>query len=120
MRPLSGFDVDRLPSFAFVTPSLCNDGHDCPNATVDAWAREHIQPVLDSRAYRAGKVAVFVWYDEDRPVPNLWITPTAKPGIHLLAGAGYAGTLAAWESMLGLHCLANACTAVDMRTAANS
>jgi hypothetical protein len=120
VRPLSELQVDHLPNFAFVTPDLCNDGHDCPNATVDAWARAHIQPVLDSDAYRAGKVAVFVWYDEDRPVPNLWITPTAASGIHLVAGAGYAGTLAAWESMLGLPCLANACTAVDLRAPANS
>jgi hypothetical protein len=120
VRPLSELNVNDLPNFAFVTPTLCNDGHDCPNATVDGWARAHIQPVLDSVAYRAGKVAVFVWYDEDRPVPNLWITPTASPGIHTLAGAGFAGTLAAWESMLGLPCLANACTAVDMRAPANS
>ena len=120
VRPLSELDVNHLPNFAFVTPTLCNDGHDCSNATVDAWARDHIQPVLDTVAYRAGKVAVFVWYDEDRPVPNLWITPTAPPGVHTLAGAGFAGTLSAWESMLGLRCLEQACGAVDMRTAANS
>jgi phosphatidylinositol-3-phosphatase len=120
VRPLRELNVDDLPDFAFVTPNLCNDGHDCPNATVDTWARDHIQPVTDSADYRAGKVAVFVWYDEDRPVPNLWITPTATPGVHVLAGAGFAGTLAAWESMLGLPCLANACAAVDMRTATNS
>ncbi|MDQ1466092.1 MAG: phosphatidylinositol-3-phosphatase [Actinomycetota bacterium] len=120
VRPLRELDVDHLPNFAFVTPTLCNDGHDCANSTVDAWARSHIQPVIDSPAYRAGKVAVFVWYDEDRPVPNLWITPTATPGAHRLVGAGYAGTLAAWQSMLGLPCLANACLAPDMRAAANS
>jgi hypothetical protein len=120
VRPLHDLNVDALPNFAFVTPTLCNDGHDCPDATVDAWAHDHIQPVIDSAAYRAGKVAVFVWYDEDHPVPNLWITPTATAGVHSLAGAGYAGTLAAWESMLGLPCLANACSAPDMRVAASS
>ena len=41
------------------------------------------------------------------------------PGAHALAGAGYAGTLRAWESMLGFPCLARACTAPDMRAAAN-
>jgi hypothetical protein len=120
VRPLTDLHVDALPNFAFVTPTLCNDGHDCANTTVDAWARDHIQPVIDSAAYRAGKVAVFVWYDEDHPVPNLWITPTATAGAHALAGAGAAGTLATWESMLGLPCLAQACTAPDMRAAANS
>jgi len=120
VRPLSEFDPNRLPSFAFVTPTLCDDGHDCANATVDGWAKTHIQPVLDSGAYHAGQVAVFVWYDEYQPVPNMWITPTATPGAVTAAGAGYAGTLRAWESMLGLPCLADACTAPNMRTAAHS
>ena len=111
VRPLTDLHVDALPNFAFVTPTLCNDGHDCPNATVDAWAHDHIQPVIDSAAYRAGHVAVFVWYDEDHPVSNLWITPTATAGANALAGAG---------AMMGLPCLAQACTAADMRAAANS
>jgi phosphatidylinositol-3-phosphatase len=120
VRPLGELDVRHLPAFAFVTPNLCNDGHDCGNGTVDAWARAHIQPVLDSAAYRAGKVAVFVWYDEDRPVPNLWITPTATPGPIDVAGAGAAGTLRAWEDMLGVPCLEQACAASGMRAPANS
>ncbi len=120
VRPLGDFDPRRLPAFAFVTPTQCNDGHDCGNEVVDAWARAHVQPVLDSPAYRAGRVAVFIWYDEDRPVPNLWIAPSATPGPHTVGGAGYAGTLRAWQSMLGLPCLANACSAPDMRSAANA
>jgi acid phosphatase len=120
VRPLTDFDVRHLPAFSFVTPNVCNDGHDCGNATVDGWAHAHIQPVLDSAAYRAGKVAVFVWYDEDQPVPNLWITPTAKPGPIDVAGAGAMGTLRAWQDMLTLPCLAQACAAPDMRAPANS
>jgi hypothetical protein len=120
VRPYSTFAVNALPNFAFVTPTLCHDGHDCSNAIVDLWAEQNIAPILDSAAYRAGKVAVFVWYDEDHPVPNLWIAPTARPGPIALRGAGYAGTLAAWESMLGLPCLADACDAPDMRTAAHA
>ncbi len=120
VRPLTELDPNDLPNFAFVTPTLCNDGHDCADSTVDAWAQANIQPVLESPAYKAGKVAVFVWYDEDRPVPNLWITPTATPGAHTLEGAGFAGTLKAWQSMLGLPCLEQACNAPDMRAASNS
>jgi hypothetical protein len=120
VRPLSELDLNALPSFSFITPNLCNDGHDCNNDVVDKWAKANVQPVLDSRAYRAGHVAVFIWYDEDHPVPNLWITPTAARGPIAVTGAGYAGTLRAWQSMLGLPCLANACTAVDMRGPANS
>ena len=120
VRPYTDFDPTALPDFALVTPTLCNYGHDCGNDIVDSWARANIQPVLDSADYKAGKVAVFVWYDEDMPVPNLWITPTATSGSHPLAGAGYSATLAAWQSMLGLGCLESSCGAADMRTAANS
>lgn len=119
VRPYREFRPDALPDFAFVTPTLCHDGHDCGNGDVDRWARENVTPVIESDAYRAGKVAVFIWYDEDTPVPNLWVMPTARAGAVDLEGAGYAGTLAAWESMLGLPCLANACGAPDMRAAAN-
>jgi acid phosphatase len=113
-RPYGEFDPNHLPNFAFVTPTLCNDGHDCSNATVDAWARANVQPVLDSAAYQAGQVAVFIWYDEDAPDPNLQIAPTAAHGPFAPA-VTYASTLRAWESMLGLPCLVNACSAVDMR-----
>jgi hypothetical protein len=112
--------VRHLPAFAFVTPTECHDGHDCDDRTVDRWARTHIQPVLDGPGFRAGKVAVFVWYDEDRPVPNLWITPTATPGPLHVPGAGAAGTLRAWQEMLGVPCLERACDAPDMRAPANS
>lgn len=120
VRPLTDLDTDRLPAFAFVTPNLCNDGHDCGNDVVDTWARAHIQPVLDSAAYRAGKVAVFVWYDESAPVPNLWIAPTAAPGARRGVAGGTAGTLRAWQDMLGLPCLGVACSGPDLRTAAHA
>jgi phosphatidylinositol-3-phosphatase len=120
VRPLDGLDVEHLPAFAFITPNECHDGHDCDNRTLDEWARTNIQPVLDGPGYRAGDVAVFVWYDEDRPVPNLWITPTANPGPLDVAGAGAAGTLKAWQEMLGVSCLELACRAPDMRGPANS
>ena len=69
--PLSQFNPNLLPNFAFITPTLCNDGHDCSNATVDVWARAHVQPVLDSNAYKAGKVAVFIWKNnQPPPAPN--------------------------------------------------
>ncbi len=120
VRPFTDFDPNRLPAFAFITPTQCNDGHDCSDQTVDTWARDHVQPVLDSAAYRAGKVAVFIWYDESAPVPNLWITPTALPGARTAVQAGPDGTLRAWQSMLGVPCLQRACSATDLRPVTHS
>jgi hypothetical protein len=103
VRPYTEFDPNNLPTYAFVTPTLCNDGHDCSNTVVDDWARANIQPVLDSAAYRAGTVAVFVWYDEDHPVSNLHIAPTTHKGNITQVGVGtHAALLKTIEDMLGL------------------
>ena len=32
VRPLTELDPNHLPTFAMVAPTLCHDGHDCPNA----------------------------------------------------------------------------------------
>jgi hypothetical protein len=103
VRPYSEFDVNNLPTYAFITPTLCNDGHDCGDSVVDAWASTNIQRVLDSPAYKAGTVAVFVWYDEDHPVPNLEIAPTSHKGDITQTGVGtHAALLKTVEDLLGL------------------
>ena len=84
-------------------PTLCNDGHDCGDAPVDARASTNIQRVLDSSAYKAGNVAVFVWYDEDHPVPNTQIAPTSHKGDITQTGVGsHAAMLKTIEDLLGL------------------
>ena len=115
VRPLTELDVNNLPTFAMITPDLCNDGHDCLNYTVDDWAAKHLQPILDSAAYAAGKTAVFVMYDEDHPVPNLLIAPTAARGINNTAGAGHAAMLRTWEEMLCLPVIAPVSGAISLR-----
>jgi hypothetical protein len=103
VRPYSEFDVNNLPTYAFITPTLCNDGHDCSDSVVDSWASTNIQRVLDSAAYKAGTVGVFVWYDEDHPVPNAQIAPTSHAGDVTQTGIGsHAAMLKTIEDMLGL------------------
>jgi hypothetical protein len=116
--PYERFDPNNLPDFSFITPTLCNDGHDCSNDTVNAWATANVQPVLDSAAYKAGRVTVFIWYDEDRPVPNLQIGVHVRPGVKS-AAVDYGSTLRAWEDLLGLPHIAHAANATDMRALAN-
>ena len=65
--------------------------------------------MLDSAAYRRGEVAVFVWYDESAPVPNLWIAPTAAPGARAGVGRRPPARSARGRTMLGVPCLADAC-----------
>jgi len=103
VRPYGELDVNNLPTFAWITPNYCNNGHDCANSVVDAWASTNVQRVLDSAAYRAGTVAVFIWYDEDYPVPNAQIAPTSRRGNITQPGIGsHAALLKTIEDMLGL------------------
>jgi phosphatidylinositol-3-phosphatase len=103
VRPYSEFDPNNLPTYAFITPTLCNDGHDCGDATVDAWAATNIQRVLDSAAYKSGNTAVFVWYDEDHPVPNMTVVPTSHMGQMGGTGVGsHAALLKTIEDLLGV------------------
>ncbi len=49
-RFLSDLRRDRLPSFSFVAPNLCDDMHDCPIATGDAWLHRWIARIVASPA----------------------------------------------------------------------
>jgi hypothetical protein len=105
VRPLSELDPNRLPTLAMVTPNLCNDGHDCPNATVDNWLHTQLDAILAGSSYQQGNTAVFVLWDEERPVPNLLIAPSVEPGPRT-GDASHAGALKTIELMLGLPVLA--------------
>jgi hypothetical protein len=104
VRPYSELDPNHLPTFAIITPNLCNDGHDCPNATVDGWLRHNLGAVLDGDTYREGDTAVFVLWDEDYPVPNLVVAPSVEPGPRP-GQASHAAALKTMELMLGLPVL---------------
>jgi hypothetical protein len=49
------------PPFIFVTPNLCNDGHDCGNATADSWLKGEMQTVMNSSWYGRGASVVITW-----------------------------------------------------------
>jgi hypothetical protein len=60
-----GDDLRRgaLPDFAFITPDLCNDTHDCDIATGDRYLK-HVVPALLRELGPHG--ILFVTYDEGR------------------------------------------------------
>ena len=117
VRPFGEFNPNSLPNFAFITPNLCNDGHDCGNSQVSTWAKAHVQPVLSSAAYQAGQVTVFIWYDEDHPVPNMELGLHATPGVKSTA-IDYGSMLKAWEDLIGVPRIAHAIDGADLRPVA--
>lgn len=116
VRPLTELDPNNLPTFAWVTPNLCNDMHNCSVSTGDAWLAQHLEPILDSDAYRSGSVLVEVWFDEDHPVPNLLLNPAFPAGVDTSTAATHLSALRLWEDVLGLPRLGGAANAVDLRS----
>jgi phosphatidylinositol-3-phosphatase len=117
VRPLGELNVNALPTFALVTPNLCNDGHDCGNGSVDAFASSWVQRVINGANYQAGTTAIFVIYDEDHPTPNLLIAPTAHAGAITTPAGSHAALLKAVENMLGVPVMAQGQlpAAIDLR-----
>ena len=118
--PLDALTADlaagTLPAFAFVTPDLCNDTHDCPISTGDQWLSQVLPTILRSPAYMDGTVAVFVTYDEDdsghdNRIPFVAIAPSIPAGTVFPAPADHYTLLRTTESLLGLPPLGEAASA---------
>ena len=113
---------DVSARFTFVTPNLCDDMHDCSVATGDSWLSTFLPKILGSSAYKAGGTAVFITWDEDNGssgnhVATLAISPYTPAGASDGASLNHYSLLRTTEDMLGLGCLANACSASDFRAA---
>jgi len=59
VKPLTRFNPRKLPTYSLVVPDRCNDMHDCPVATGDAWLKAFVTPLLS-----VPKTVVFVIFDE--------------------------------------------------------
>ncbi len=53
------------PNYAFITPNLCNDMHDCSVSTGDTWLSNNLPPILNSPACTVDKCLLILTWDED-------------------------------------------------------
>jgi hypothetical protein len=103
--PLSAFDPKHLPVYAFVTPDLCHDMHDCPIHAGDAWLARFIKPLLLVK-----NTVIFVVFDEGSTsigggghVPLLALGSAVKPHSRYTAWTSHYGLLRTIEEALGLR-----------------
>jgi len=65
--PFDQFAIDlannALPDYSFITPNLCNDGHDCSLGTVDTWLQTNIDPLIQNPRFQNGDLLIMV-FDE--------------------------------------------------------
>ena len=79
--PLDALDADLAgdtPSFVWITPGLCHDGHDCPLATAGVWLEDLVAQIVTSRAWRDHGTLFVVWDEGDgrsSVVPLIVATP---------------------------------------------
>jgi phosphatidylinositol-3-phosphatase len=104
---LQDLNAGTLPAFSFVTPNLCNDTHDCSIATGDAWLQSWIPKILASSAYKAGKMALFLTWDEDdgsqsNRVVTIVVSPTTPAGTQSATSFTHYSLLKTTEQMLGI------------------
>lgn len=86
--PLTQLNTDlasatTLPNYAFISPDLCHDMHDCPIATGDKWLSREVPTILSSPAFTSTRSLLVITFDEgdstNNTVPLIFAGPAAKP-----------------------------------------
>jgi phospholipase C len=86
--------ADALPSYAFITPNLCNSAHDCDLDVTDEWLRSLMLVLLPALDSSQEPYVVIVTWDEgqgdhsccDLPekaggrIPTILVSPNARIG----------------------------------------
>jgi len=62
--------VNTTPNFAFITPNLCNDMHNCPISVGDAWLSKTVPLILTSKAFTTQKSILIITWDEGYQTDN--------------------------------------------------
>jgi hypothetical protein len=107
-------------SITWITPNLQHDLTIGTLADASRWLSALLtgpSGLLQSKSYTAGNTAIFIWFDSgadtdaaSTPIPLLVIAPSTGHRVVSTPLSDYH-QLHGWESLLGLPCHANACTA---------
>jgi len=112
----------RLPSFAFVTPNICDDAHSCPVAHGDSWLEQFLPTLFASPQYRKGQVVLFLAYDEgggENRVAMIVVSPSVPHGVVSTVPYTHYSLLRSTEELLRLPLLRSASSARSMVSAFN-
>lgn len=111
-RLTSDLANDRLPTFAWLTPGLCADTHDCSVAAGDRYLSRTVPPLLE--ALGPSGFLVLTW-DEGTSnrggggrIPTIVAGPQVRRGARPSTRYSHYSTLATIEDALALPRLANA------------
>lgn len=125
--PFSQFSTDlasnALPNYSFIVPNLCNDGHDCPLSTADAWLQANIGPLINNGQFQRDGLLIVV-FDEGPDADGArggghvaWVavSAAAKRGYRSPSPYQHESTLRLTTELLGLRSPNQAAGAPSMR-----
>ena len=76
--------ASTTPDYAFITPNLCHDMHDCPVSVGDAWLSRVVPTILRSPAFTTTRSLLVITWDEgtgsDNHVAAIFAGSGAKRG----------------------------------------
>lgn len=135
LAPLLEGPASGVPRLVWVTPDMCDSGHDCGPGTAGAWLAGFVGRVTASAAWRDGGVLVVTWDEGDDDagvdpgtglvragtgggaVLTLVATPSGPAGVTLRGPYSHYSLLRTIEDSLGLPLLGEA-AAPGVRTMA--
>jgi hypothetical protein len=122
VRPLERMFAElrrRVPAFVWITPNLCHDGHNCPDATVSAWLQLTVPLIMGLPAF-GDRGALFITYDEGKTdagccrlaaggrIQTLVLGPGVKRGAVIATPVDHYSLLRTIEDGFGLRRLRHA------------
>ncbi len=96
----------RLGAYVFVTPNICNDGHDCPLSTADRWLAAWMPVIRGGRVYQAHHTAVIVTFDEGggaNHIATIVVSPYVRAGLRVSRRFDHYSMLRGTEYALGIR-----------------
>ena len=100
-----------LPNYVFISPNICNDMHDCPVATGDAWLSHLVPEILASPAFTTQNSLLVITWDEgegdNNTISTIFAGPAARPRYKSSQAYNHYSLLHTIENLWGLAPLTN-------------
>ncbi len=103
--------ISTTPNYAFITPNLCNDMHDCGISAGDSWLSKYVPMILNSKAFITQKSLLIITWDEgtlaNNSVATIFAGNAAKSSFKSTAAFNHYSILHTIEYLWGLSPLTN-------------
>jgi acid phosphatase len=119
--PFSSFSADLAtgtPTFSWISPDDCNNGHSCEVSVSDAWLRDTVTLIKSSGAWKANGILIVTWDEDDGRGDNHVLTMVIAPGQKPFASNvpyNHYSLLATIEDLMGVSRLGEAAAAHAMQ-----